>query len=331
MSQRVAACCCQACSDPTLGACCIQKGTVCTCESNKTVCECTKLGGVWNANPVCPDACLGVCCVTNASGYPIRCIDNSTKCDCDALNVGQQTAIFQQGRTCLNTSCNSCLTRPHCPQNKILNIELMRTFSTYVVSYLCDNIPNMGVGYNSSSGFAEMSYAEGAVFQDPCLELYIQNYGFVIYDPNDPYYVGRYNQCLANALPSTVYTTQTVYEGDGTTVAGTVDYTERTSIQPFAQIVIPPCGMWIAAGTYRWEGRRYTHACGCFMGCPYGSTISPQYDTTDIYKYKYPAVDTFFLGCNGSTDIPNPFSRQVFADREIVTTRVPNQCQLVCI
>jgi len=105
VSQRVAACCCQACSDPTLGACCIQKGTVCTCKENKTICECTKLGGVWNANPVCPDACLGACCVIDFINQPIKCLDNMTKCGCDAQNATGQTATFFQGQTCLNLSC----------------------------------------------------------------------------------------------------------------------------------------------------------------------------------------------------------------------------------
>lgn len=332
MSQRVAACCCQACSDPTLGGCCIQKGTVCTCEPNKTICECTKLGGVWNANPVCPDSCLGACCVTNASGYPIRCIDNTTKCNCDALNVGQQTSIFQQGKTCANASCSSCLAKPHCPQNKILNIELMRAFSTSIISYNCDNIRGAGSGYNSSSFSSEASYDETVTFQDPCLQLFVRSRGFVIYDPNDPYYVSIYNNCISTALSITVNTTQTIYEDDGITVAGTIDDTYRASIQPFAQIVIPPCGIWVAAGTYHWKATSFSHSCACFQGCPFGSTVSPQYDTTDVYQYYFPVQDTFFIGCNGTSDIPNPFSgTAVFKEREIFTTKVPNQCQPVCI
>ena len=293
MSQRVAACCCQACSDPTLGGCCIQKGNFCTCEPNKTICECTKLGGVWNSNPVCPDSCLGACCVVRFSdNQVVKCLDNITKCDCDAQAAsGIYSATFKQGQKCINVNCKTCAQNPPCSVN--------RTFIVGIFEWFNSRVRNFDCFYCNDKDTSDIQHCD----------VY-PNSGFSSFCLQGGWYTGFVDTGEAAAILScTTVPLLTTTVNDP--VTNQVIETTKDSLRynQIANITVPPCGIWIKGGSYSYTPSADSHTRGCFCcgdsvyGVHKDSIIPP---TT----YFWPRVNYFLHGCSGLSS-PDPFATNI--------------------
>ena len=144
MSLMNAACCCAT----TVGRCCILDTTApnvdCQdlCVDNKTVAQCTALGGVWELGAcadVEPNACVGVCCATNAAGYFVACQEGVTQCECysDNLAVGVTTTWHSgPNLTCADIAC-PCRCQTPCPCLQYIIVTTTQTIINHTCSSPC--------------------------------------------------------------------------------------------------------------------------------------------------------------------------------------------------
>lgn len=144
MSLMTGSCCCPS----QLGRCCILDTTApnvdCQdlCVDNKTVAQCTALGGVWELGAcadVNPNACVGVCCATNAAGYFVACQEGVTQCECysDNLAVGVTTTWHSgPNLTCADIAC-PCRCQEPCPCYQYIVFATLETITNHTCFSPC--------------------------------------------------------------------------------------------------------------------------------------------------------------------------------------------------
>lgn len=315
MSQRVAGCCCGSPCDPTLGVCCTKVGGVCDCITDKTLCECTKLGGVWNANNLCPNGCLGSCCKFNMNNVLVDCTDNITECACAAMATARRTyTTFHRGLTCANNQCPTCSQTQTCQTNRIFNVAFLSEFRTESVNRSCACPPGNGGYINVSSS----SETPRNIYDSNCSVLIgASPLPFVLWYDDSNIDTECFNY---NGLSYSYTNTYNCDDGDGTT--GTVMVSGDIKLTPLATIIVPPCGIWVKGGTFK--KTMITISTGC--GCP----GVEQYDFLSKTTWCWPEVDTPLAGCNfngRNFDLPNPYGNTDRCERYVTeTTTTPNGC-----
>ena len=282
MSQRVAGCCCSPPCDPTLGACCTKVGGVCGCIENKTLCECTKLGGAWNANNLCPNGCKGSCCKISMSNVLVNCTDNITECDCDAMAVaGRYRTTFHRGFACANSPCSTCLRTHTCQNNLVFNVAVATDIYTFSNSYVCACYQD-NPRYNNRSGSQETSHPW--VFSGCQLGFpgpFVTWYG----DLN------TFPACFNIGQDNTETIVTDCDEGG---LTGSVTHRFETKFVMLGQINVPPCGTWIKAGTFRKEMVTMGSGCDCYLQQSGNGEGEYAYTTT----FCWPPQDWPLAGCN---------------------------------
>lgn len=318
MSQRVAGCCCSPPCDPTLGACCTKVGGVCGCIADKTLCECTKLGGTWSANNLCPVGCWGSCCKYSMSNAFINCTNNVTECACAAMaTAGQNYTKFHRGLTCANNPCSRCLQTQTCQTNRIFNVATFTNIYTYVNNTICACNQGQDVGQNTRQGSIESSINN---YFSPCAQYFTYNPFITWYDddPIDFTCFSRYED---------VEETNTYdCDVDGG-LTGTSSIKSEFKFVLLARITVPPCGAWLKAGTFVKDLANISSGCACFSG-------KPQYDKIFIQQWCWPYAADFRLhGCNCNLpyctnfDAPNPYGHTTTCERYIyLGNEVMNGC-----
>lgn len=157
----VTACCC-----PTLlGRCCVLDTTspfvdcVDICTDEVIQADCTALGGIWQLG-LCADvnACKGVCCATDSTGYFVACQEGVTQCECFSDNLAPGvTTNWTSGNdlTCADIAC-PCQCAELCPCVKYIIITYTHDIYIYgsqgcVIHYHYYESDPIGVGVG---GFA---------------------------------------------------------------------------------------------------------------------------------------------------------------------------------
>lgn len=297
MSQRVAGCCCSPPCDPTLGACCTKVGGVCGCIADKTLCECTKLGGTWSANNLCPVGCWGSCCKYSMSNTFINCTNNVTECACAAMaTTGQNYTKFHRGLTCTNNPCSRCLQTHTCQTNRIFNVAVFSRIDTTVENHIC--FCNNGPNYGQST--------RATVVERPVYSYYSNCQRYFTWNP----FITWYDDDPIDFSCFSVYENVETSEINDCDVdgglTGTTLFKAEYKFEILARITVPPCGAWLQAGTFKRDFAKIASGCSC---PPY---VGPQYDINEFTRWCFPIQDRQLSGCNCALqqcviDVPNPY------------------------